>query len=272
MFHGATRWAVRETLFIHDFLTVELLCCAMARRECCAMQKDSVRPEEIARFDALAARWWDPTGPMRPLHMMNPCRARWIVERTRRKFRGAHVRVLDVGCGAGLLSESLAVAGYDVLGLDAGAEAIAAARAHAEGRGLRLAYRAGTAEALKAEGQKFPVITALEIIEHVADPAAFVGTLSALLEPGGLLFLSTLNRTARSYMVAKFGAEYLLRLLPVGTHDWRRFVTPEELGRLCRGAGLRLADSAGMSFSPLTRGFAITRDMSINYIAMAEAA
>jgi 2-polyprenyl-6-hydroxyphenyl methylase/3-demethylubiquinone-9 3-methyltransferase len=115
------------------------------------------------------------------------------------------------------------------------------------------------------------VITALEIIEHVADPAAFVATLASLLEPGGLLFLSTLNRTVKSYLVAKFGAEYLLRLLPVGTHDWQRFVTPGELGRLCRGAGLRLADTAGMSFSPLKRGFAITRDMSINYIAMAEA-
>ena len=238
------------------------------------MQKDSVRPEEIARFDALAARWWDPSGPMQPLHMMNPCRVGWILERIRRKFGGSDVNVLDVGCGAGLLSESLAAAGCNVLGLDAGVEAIAAAKAHAEGsveaRGLRLAYRADTAEALAAEGQKYSVITALEIIEHVVDPAAFVATLASLLEPGGLLFLSTLNRTTKSYMVAKFGAEYLLRLLPVGTHDWRRFVTPQELGRFCRGAGLRLADSAGMSFSPLQRRFAITRDMSINYIAMAE--
>ena len=235
------------------------------------MQNDSVRPEEIARFDALAARWWDAAGPMRPLHMMNPCRSAWILERIRRKFGGTSVNVLDVGCGAGLLSESLAAAGCEVLGLDAGAEAIAAAQAHAEGRGLSLTYRAGTAEALQAEGRKFAVITALEIIEHVADPAAFVATLAALLEPGGLLFVSTLNRTGKSYLVAKFGAEYLLRLLPVGTHDWQRFVTPAELGRLCRGAGLRLADSAGMSFSPLKRGFAISRDMSINYIAMAQA-
>ena len=235
------------------------------------MQKNSVRPEEIAQFDALAARWWDPSGPMRPLHMMNPCRSGWILDRIHRRFGAARVGVLDVGCGAGLLSESLAAAGCDVLGLDAGAEAIAAAEAHAEGRRLSLAYRAGTAEALQAEGRKFPVITALEIIEHVADPAAFVATLASLLEPGGLLFLSTLNRTGKSYLVAKFGAEYLLRLLPVGTHDWQRFVTPAELGRLCRGAGLRLADTAGMSFSPLKRNFAITRDMSINYIAMAEA-
>jgi 2-polyprenyl-6-hydroxyphenyl methylase / 3-demethylubiquinone-9 3-methyltransferase len=239
--------------------------------ECCAMQNNSVRPEEIARFDALAARWWDPSGPMQPLHMMNPCRAGWVLERIRRKFGRISVKVLDVGCGAGLLSESLAEAGCDVLGLDAGTEAIAAAQAHAEGRGLSLAYRAGTAEALQAEGRKYAVITALEIIEHVADPAAFVATLAGLLEPGGLLFISTLNRTGKSYLVAKFGAEYVLRLLPVGTHDWQRFITPAELGRLCRGAGLRLADNAGMSFSPLKRGFAITRDMSINYIAMAEA-
>jgi 2-polyprenyl-6-hydroxyphenyl methylase / 3-demethylubiquinone-9 3-methyltransferase len=235
------------------------------------MQKDSVRPEEIARFDALAARWWDPSGPMQPLHMMNPCRVGWILERIRRKFGGSDVNVLDVGCGAGLLSESLAAEGFNVLGLDAGVEAIAAAKAHAEGRGFRLTYRADTAEALAAEGQKYSVITALEIIEHVVDPAAFVATLASLLEPGGLLFLSTLNRTTKSYMVAKFGAEYLLRLLPVGTHDWRRFVTPQELGRFCRGAGLRLADSAGMSFSLLHGRFAITRDMSVNYIAMAEA-
>ncbi len=236
-----------------------------------AMQKDSVRPDEIARFDALAARWWDPSGPMQPLHMMNPCRSAWILARIRQKFGAGPVDVLDIGCGAGLLSESLAEAGCNVLGLDAGAEAIDAAKAHAEGRGLSLAYRAGTAEELAAEGQKFPVITALEIIEHVAEPAAFVATLAQLLAPGGVLFLSTLNRTPKSYLVAKFGAEYLLRLLPVGTHDWQRFITPAELGRHCRAAGLRLADTAGMSFSPLKMTFAVSKDMAVNYIAMAEA-
>jgi len=232
----------------------------------------SIRPGEIAKFDALADRWWDPSGPMRPLHMMNPVRAGWITTRIARKFGSvAGVRVLDVGCGAGLLSEALAKAGCDVLGLDAAAEAIATAQTHAAGQGLLLRYRAGTAEDLAAEGQKFPVITALEIIEHVADPAAFIATLAGLLEPGGLLFISTLNRTSRAYLVAKFGAEYVLRMLPIGTHEWKNFITPVELGQLCQAEGLRLADTAGISFSPLRRQFAISRDTSINYIAMAEA-
>ena len=234
------------------------------------MQTDSVKPDEIARFDALAARWWDTTGPMRPLHLMNPPRVAWVLARIRAKFAG-QVRVLDIGCGAGLLAEALAKAGCDVLGLDAGPEVIAAAETHAAGQGLRLAYRVGTAEALATEGQKFPVITALEVIEHVADPAAFVATLANMLEPGGLLFLSTLNRTARAYLVAKLGAEYILRLLPTGTHDWRHFITPAELGAHCRAAGLRLQDTAGLSFAPLRGGFQISRDSSVNYLAMAVA-
>lgn len=234
------------------------------------MQGSSVRPEEIALFDDLAARWWDPAGPMRPLHMMNPPRAAWVLERVARHFPGP-VRILDVGCGAGLLSESLARAGHEVLGLDAGAEVIAAAQAHAQGQGLTLSYRNATAEALVAEGCKFPVITALEVLEHVDGPGEFIATLAALLEPGGLLFVSTMDRSRKSFLVAKLGAEYLLRLLPAGTHNWRQFVTPAELGGHCRAAGLRLCGTAGISFAPLAGGFRISRDTSVNYIAMAQA-
>jgi 2-polyprenyl-6-hydroxyphenyl methylase/3-demethylubiquinone-9 3-methyltransferase len=235
----------------------------------------SVNAEEVKKFDALAATWWNPTGPMRPLHMMNPVRLKWILEQISRRFpvmpakAGTHrPSILDIGCGAGLLSESLAKAGHNVLGLDAAAEAIAAAQAHAAGRNLSVTYRAGSAEDLLAEGQKFPVITALEIIEHVDDPAGFVATLASLLEPGGLLFISTLNRTGKSWLTAKLGAEYLLRLLPTGTHDWKQFITPAALDDYCRRAGLRLNAIAGLSFSPL-RGFHTSRDTKVNYIAAA---
>jgi len=232
---------------------------------------NSVKPDEIARFGALAARWWDRSGPMRPLHMMNPVRSAWITSRIAGRFGACSgVRLLDIGCGAGLLSESLAKAGCNVLGLDASAEAIAAAQAHAQAQNLPLTYQAGSAEELGPE--KFQVITALEVIEHVAEPAAFIATLAGLLEPQGLLFLSTLNRTARSYVTAKLGAEFLLRLLPVGTHDWKQFVKPAELGQLCRASHLRLTDIAGLSFSPFSGGFRISRDTGVNYIAVAQAA
>jgi len=229
-----------------------------------AIQGGSANPAEIARFDALAGQWWDPNGPMRPLHRMNPLRTAWIDSRI-----PPASRILDIGCGAGLLAEALAKKGHDVLGIDAAGAAISAAQAHAEGQGLALSYRACLAEDLLAEGHRFPVITALEVIEHVDDPAAFVATLAALLEPGGTLFLSTLNRTKRSFLVAKLGAEYLLRLMPVGTHEWKKFITPTELGRDLRAAGLRVADIAGMTPSPLRGGWKTTRDTSVNYILQA---
>ena len=222
---------------------------------------------EVTRFNAQAARWWDKTGPMRPLHAMNPARIGWIVAHAAGRLRSLDgVRLLDVGCGGGLASEALARHGFDVTGLDAADGVIEAARAHGGLSGP--SYRTGVIEDLLAEGARFPVITALEVIEHVPDPAAFLCGLVELLEPGGLLFLSTLNRTTRSMLVAVLGAEYVLRLLPVGTHDWKAFLTPAELSGIVRAAGARVTASAGLS--PGLGGWRTSRDLGINYLLAAE--
>ncbi|MGH7118641.1 MAG: bifunctional 2-polyprenyl-6-hydroxyphenol methylase/3-demethylubiquinol 3-O-methyltransferase UbiG [Acetobacteraceae bacterium] len=234
------------------------------------MQATSADAAEIARFDRLAGGWWNPEGPMRPLHRMNALRVGWIAARVGRHFpEQKAVRLLDVGCGAGLASEALARCGYSVLGLDPSASLIGAAEAHAAGRGLPLHYRVGLPEQLLEEDARFTVISALEVIEHVAEPAHFLATLAGLLVPGGLLFLSTINRTLKSLLIAKVGAEYVLRLLPPGTHDWQRFVPPADMARLLGGVGLRLADVAGMRFDPFCRTWRESRDLSVNYILMA---
>jgi len=228
------------------------------------MSNTTVRDAEVDKFDRLAGRWWDPDGPMKPLHRMNPARIGWI-----EGLIPAGCRVLDVGCGAGLASEALARLGHDVLGIDAAGEAIDAARAHAEGAGLALAYRAAMAEEIIAEGQRFPAVIALEVIEHVADCATFMDQLAALLEPGGVLVMSTLNRTRRSWLTAKLGAEYILRMLPVGTHDWRQFITPVELSGMMRAAGLRVTRSAGLSMDPLRGNWRISQDLGVNFLIAA---
>jgi 2-polyprenyl-6-hydroxyphenyl methylase/3-demethylubiquinone-9 3-methyltransferase len=234
------------------------------------MQSTSADEAEIARFGRLAEGWWDAGGPMRPLHRMNALRVGWIAARVRRRFaEPAGLSLVDVGCGAGLAAEALAREGFAVLGIDPSGPLIEAAEAHAAGQGLRLAYRATLPETLAAEGKQFAVITALEVIEHVADPACFLGTLRALLAPGGLLFLSTISRTLRSLAVAKVGAEYVLHLLPPGTHDWRRFIRPAEMDRLLAGAGLRLADIAGIELDPLRGTWRESRDLAVNYILAA---
>ena len=232
---------------------------------------------EIRKFGALASRWWDPDGPMKPLHRMNPLRTGWIA----RRIAAAHGRagtdlsgltLLDVGCGAGLASEAFARMGATVTGLDAAGEALEAAREHAAAGGLSITYRDGTPEALAAEGARFDAVVSLEVIEHVEDRAAFCAALAGLVKPearGGQVFLSTLNRTARSFLLAKVGAEYVLRLLPVGTHDWRMFVTPGELGAELRRAGLTVRDLAGMSMDPLTGRWRESRDLGVNYLVEA---
>lgn len=225
------------------------------------MSTGTVSAAEVGKFDRLASRWWDPNGPMKPLHRMNPARIGWI-----EGLLQGPTRILDVGCGAGLAAEALARHGHDVLGIDAANEAIEVARAHAAGQGLRLAYRCGLAEDLVAEGLRFPVVTSLEVIEHVPDPAGFVQVLAKLMEPGGLLVLSTLNRTRRSWLTAKLGAEYVLRMLPVGTHDWKSFITPAELAWMLRSAGLRIGPTTGLLADPLTGQWRTGRDMAVNYM------
>lgn len=240
--------------------------------------RGTVDPSDVARFEKLAAEWWDPWGPMRPLHKMNPLRAGYIAGLMAeasdlpltgpRRLEGQ--RILDIGCGAGLLSEALATMGAEVTGIDPAEANIDVARAHAAKGGLAIDYRATTAEALPADTPLYDAVLAMEVVEHVADRPLFLRTAAALVRPGGLLILSTLNRTAKSFALAIVGAEYVLRWLPRGTHSWDQFVTPEELTADLRAQNLAIFDRTGVTYNPLFGEWRTSTDCDVNYFIAAE--
>ena len=236
---------------------------------------NTVDPAEVAKFEAMAAEWWDPAGKFKPLHLMNPTRLDYITRQIAAEFRRdltkpvpfSGLRLLDIGCGGGLLSEPMARLGATVVGADAALRNIPVARLHAETQGLVIDYRHTTAEALAEAGEAFDVILNMEVIEHVADPQGFVTTCRTLLKPGGLMVCSTLNRNAKSFLAAIIGAEWVMRWLPKGTHDWAKFITPDELFAFIRQAGLDPVDRKGFVFNPISWQWAISdRDLAVNYV------
>lgn len=228
------------------------------------MTSDNVDPAELAKFSAAAHHWWDLGGEFAPLHHINPLRLGWID--AIRPLRGA--RVLDVGCGGGILAEAMARRGADVLGIDLSEKSLKAAQLHAlETQVATVSYRAIAAEALAAEAPgSFAVVTCLEMLEHVPDPAAIVAACAALVKPDGWVFFSTINRNARSFLMAIVGAEYVLELVPRGTHEYARLIRPSDLARFCRTAGLAPERTSGLAYNPITRRYRLTHDTGVNYM------
>lgn len=235
----------------------------------------TVDPAEVAKFEAMAAEWWDPNGKFKPLHMLNPCRLDYITQQIAAEFdrdltqplpfKG--LRILDIGCGGGLLSEPMARLGADVVGADAAARNIPVAMVHAEQSGLRIDYRHTTAEDMAAAGEQFDVVLNMEVVEHVSDPLAYLTACQNLLKDKGLMICSTLNRNPKSFVMAIVGAEYVMRWLPKGTHDWQKFITPDELYALIEQAGLQPVDRKGMVFNPVSWSWSLSaRDLSCNYV------
>ena len=221
-------------------------------------------PAELNKFNERAQSWWDPSGPSKPLHDLNPARMDYL-----RRIAGfAGREVLDVGCGGGILSEAMARAGATVLGIDLARDVLEVAELHAIEAAVAVRYRAVSAEALVAERpHSFELVTCMEMLEHVPDPSATMRALAALLAPGGDLVVSTLNRNLRSYLIAIIGAEYVARVLPRGTHEYLKFIRPSELAQWGRAAGLQLRDLTGISYNPLTRAFGLSADAGVNYLA-----
>jgi len=223
-------------------------------------------PNELAKFSELAHRWWDPEGEFRPLHLMNPLRLAWIDG----KARLAGKRVLDVGCGGGILTEAMARLGAKAKGIDLADKPLKVAELHRIETGLAIEYEAASAEELaQREREQYDVVTCMEVLEHLPDPASAVRACAALVRPDGHLFFATINRNPKSYVLAIIGAEYVLRLLPKGTHDYARFIKPSELARWCRDAGLDLEALVGMTYNPLTKIFALGPDTDVNYMVHA---
>lgn len=241
-------------------------------------QATSVDDAEMAKFARMAAEWWDPNGKFAPLHKFNPVRLRFIRDLAAERFKldGRGLRpfegltLLDIGCGGGLLSEPMARLGFDVLGADPLEKNVKIAAAHAVGSGLEIEYQTTTAEVLESEGARFDVVLNMEVVEHVADLGAFLRTCAKLIAPGGCMVVATLNRTLKSLALAKIGAEYVLRWLPPGTHDWNRFVTPTELQHHLEEAGLSVTRVQGVEFDPLRWDWRLSADTDVNYMVVAE--
>ena len=235
----------------------------------------TIDPNEVAKFEAMAAEWWNPNGKFRPLHLMNPCRLDYITGQIAAEYSRdltkslpfAGLRILDIGCGGGLLSEPMARLGAEVVGADAAPRNIPVAQVHAAVSGLSIDYRFTTAEDLAAAGEQFDVVLNMEVVEHVSDPLAYLTACHDLLKSGGIMLCSTLNRNPKSYLMAIIGAEWVMRWLPKGTHDWAKFITPDELYDLITRAGLTPVDRKGMVFNPISWGWSLSaRDLSVNYV------
>jgi 2-polyprenyl-6-hydroxyphenyl methylase/3-demethylubiquinone-9 3-methyltransferase len=224
-------------------------------------------PAELQKFSDLAHRWWDPASEFKPLHEINPLRLGWIDDRANLAGKA----VLDVGCGGGILSEGMAALGATVTGIDLSEKALGVARLHLFESGHKIDYRLSSAEDFAAaHPARFDVVTCMELLEHVPDPASTIAACARLVKAGGQVFFSTLNRNPKSYLFAVIGAEYLLKLLPRGTHEYAKFIRPSELARFCRTAGLDTVELAGMSYNPLTKAYSLGRDTTVNYLVHAQ--